>query len=661
MHEDIFSGLPRKIEISSVEPDSSDGDKTKKGDLNLNGIAEEGRDYSYDSRQLAVDILGTSEVTEKVKTNEHFPIEPAIDEIYDIDAYIKPWIQRCLEIAETADCDEIADALAELDVRWQFPGFRLAFVGEFSRGKSTLINRLLQRDLLPVSARPTTGMLISITNGSSEKLEISTSKGWVTKPINTSSWQELLAIDTEERQQELTQVRLTINNPWLRTIDTELIDTPGAGDLNSDRTTLLSDVLSRCDAAIVLVSATLPVSLTEAAFLEQEILGRHVSNVLVAVSKLDTVEPVEQDGLLSVVRDRVAAISSEIPVEPIPPIEPDFIPDSPKGLQTDALAIIREKIEVMVARGHRRLWRSRKVAMQLLDHLTQITSLCDLAIKSARMSAAERERALIQAQQETAEMSLEWENIRLEIEHRRLYRSERLREKVMHSKTEMIENYMFALEEVSDLKSWWERELPFQLRRELLNLGTELSRDVLTELDKDFDWVQNEVVRIFSREVSQQDTGLPIGVKLNLDLSQLQLTDVRQYALLTRLASSATTVCGYVFGGPVGVVVSAAAWVFSDQFIHKKVQAQRQLLSKELVHNLERVADEYCTQVSNRLKWLYAQLIDEITKEQVLWQSARQSVLEKDDDSDDFANARYFHLNEQALALKHEITTALSA
>ena len=165
-------------------------------------------------------------------------------------------------------CDDVITKLTELDVRWQLPGFRLAFVGEFSRGKSTLINRLLGRDLLPIGARPTTGTLISIVAGETEKMEICPpDKGWEVREMEESSWTDLLASEQNETDQEkLTRVRLTLDHPWLKAIDVELIDTPGAGDLNSNRTALLSDLLSRCDAAVILVSATLPFSITEASF-----------------------------------------------------------------------------------------------------------------------------------------------------------------------------------------------------------------------------------------------------------------------------------------------------------------------------------------------------------------------------------------------------------
>ncbi|MDZ8106129.1 MAG: dynamin family protein [Nostoc sp. DedQUE12a] len=572
--------------------------------------------------------------------------------ITNVDEHIESWIESCLKLAETISCSEIITALTELDVRWEFPGFRLAFVGEFSRGKSTLINRLLDRDLLPMGARPTTGTLISIVAGATEKMEVRTPEGWVVRPIEESSWNDLLASEeAKDNQKQLTQVRLTLDHPWLRTIDVELIDTPGAGDLNSSRTALLCDLLSQCDAAVILVSATLPFSITEATFLEQEVMGRHIPNVLVAVSKLDTVAENEKVELLEVIRERVMEVSKKVPIIPIHPLNDDVS-------EVDTLARVRTQIESMVEKGERRIWRSRKVAGQLVDYLNQMVDLSQAAIKSVQMSTLEKEQALRQAQQERENTELYWEDIRLNLDQRRLQHVQTLRQKVLQAKQELIEIYSFELKKAKDLKNWWERDLPFELRRELLTLGNQLSQEILNELSHDFEWMQNQVAQNFSRQFVRNFSNSSSTLNVDVNLSQLELTDIRHYALLTGLASSATTICGFIFGGPAGAVISTVAWVLSDQFINDKTDEQRRRLSEELILNIERITDDYSNRLSERLRELYNQLIEEMRKEQKIWQSAWESTLRKSADTQDITH--YTQLLEQASVLKEEIHRVLS-
>ena len=572
----------------------------------------------------------------------------------NIDGFIESWIKKCLKLAETIGSDEVIMALTELDVRWKLPGFELAFVGEFSRGKSTLINHLLGRDILPVGAKPTTGTLVSIVAGETEKMEVLTpEKTWLTRQIDESCWDDLLASEQskDNHDEQLTQVRLTLDNPWLKTIDIELIDSPGAGDLNSGRTALLCDLLSRCDAAVVLVSATLPLSRTEATFLEQEILGRHIPNVFVAVSKFDTVPQEEKTELLGVIRDRVIEISSEIPIIPIHPLDAN-------ASEVDALERVRTQIEVMVEKGERKIWRSRKVAGQLLDYLLCLDEFAETSVKSAQMSAIEKEQALRQLEQEKEKVGIYWEDICLSLDERRLKHTQKLKEKILYAKEELVETYLFDLKKSKDLKSWWEVDLPSQLRRELLSLGNKLSQEVFDDLSHDFEWAQSEVSQKFFRQIIRNNSDSSLNVKSDYRLNQAELTDIRHYTLLTGLGSSLATICGFIFGGPGGAAVSGVVWLLSTEFISQKTEEQRRYLSEELVVNLDRIADEYYSRTSERIKKLYSQLIEDMRQQQKVWQSAVALTVENTIDNQD--TLYYSDLIEQVAALRQEIHSALS-
>jgi len=105
--------------------------------------------------------------------------------------------------------------------------------------------------------------------------------------------------------------------------------------------------------------------------------------------------------------------------------------------------------------------------------------------------------------------------------------------------------------------------------------------------------------------------------------------------------------------------MSAAAWVVSDQFINQKIDEQRQRLSQELIHNLDRITDDYYYRRSERLKELYNQLIEELRQEQKNWQSALESTLRKSVDIQDVTC--HEESIEQASALKQEIHSILAS
>ena len=581
------------------------------------------------------------------------------------DSLIEAWIKQCLSLAEAIDCDQVVKELSELDVRWQFPGFRLAFVGEFSRGKSTLINRLLEREVVPVGSKPTTAHLISIVAGTADKMEIfSPDEGWIVRAEEPSSWTKFLASEqSQEHEGSMTQVRLTLDHPWLRAIDVEFIDSPGAGDLNSDRTTLVCNLLSQCDAAIILVSATLPLSATESTFLEQEVLGRHVPNVLVAISKLDMVSQEEKGELLDVIRQRVMKIATNIPILPLHPLD-EGISD------VDALTSLRTQIEAMAKKSERKQWRCRRVAGQLLDYLDHIEKLCEIAMKSGQMNASEQTRALHELEQQKEKAEIDWVDIRLTIDQRRLQHMQQLRQRIMQAKEDLVSIYSHELKREKDLKNWWENDLPYKLRRELTVRGNTWSQQILAGLSLDFKWALTEVDQRFSRHIAQNESTLSSTLLTDVQLSPLQLSDnLRNYSLITGLASKSIAVCTLIAGAApspdhkvlaivAGIVITGGAWVFSELLNDKKTEEQRQFLLQELNLSLAQIADTCYERLAERIRELYNQLIDELLHEQRMWQSSWELTLHNCMTKQD--TSCYSNTIEQVTILKKEIAMALS-
>src|SRR5690554_4441029 len=78
-------------------------------------------------------------------------------------------------IAEKHGINSIAeklDALKEEHIK-----VKVAFLGEFSAGKSTLVNALMKKNFLPSFDKPTTAIVTEIEKGEEYKFEISESNG----------------------------------------------------------------------------------------------------------------------------------------------------------------------------------------------------------------------------------------------------------------------------------------------------------------------------------------------------------------------------------------------------------------------------------------------------------------------------------------------------
>ena len=63
---------------------------------------------------------------------------PPSEDSHNLTEWIHLWLNECLVLSNSSGCEDITTELKALNSRWELPGFRLAFVGEFSRGKSSL-------------------------------------------------------------------------------------------------------------------------------------------------------------------------------------------------------------------------------------------------------------------------------------------------------------------------------------------------------------------------------------------------------------------------------------------------------------------------------------------------------------------------------------------
>ncbi len=188
------------------------------------------------------------------------------------------------------------DCVREIDVTLralESGTLRIAVLGQFKRGKSTLLNAILGRDLLPTGVLPLTSVATEIRDGEGEL--------WVFRadgpPFRTAP-ESLAEYVTERRNPENVQhvdrVELRVPLPaWAR--DVVFRDTPGVGSIHESTTREASRLLSEVDAAIFVLSPDPPVSAVELAFLRA--VSEHAAKFFFVLNKVDLVPPDELEAL----------------------------------------------------------------------------------------------------------------------------------------------------------------------------------------------------------------------------------------------------------------------------------------------------------------------------------------------------------------------------
>lgn len=168
--------------------------------------------------------------------------------------------------------------------------YNIAVMGEFKRGKSSLINALLGSKILPADATPTTATVNRITYGT-EPATIIIYQDGSKKEIRIDDLKDYVTKITPEGQTRAMQIKEAI--VYFPTVigqnHIDIIDTPGLND-DERMTRITIDMLQNIDAVIVPIHARSPFSETEKKFVCQLINCNNINNIIFVVTYMDQLD-----------------------------------------------------------------------------------------------------------------------------------------------------------------------------------------------------------------------------------------------------------------------------------------------------------------------------------------------------------------------------------
>jgi len=189
--------------------------------------------------------------------------------------------------------------------------FHLAVLGQFKRGKSTLLNALLGEVVLPTAVVPLTAIPTFILSGQTYSAKIMFDDDKPPQEYTASNAKELVdfvskyVTETANPANQLMVQQVEVFHPARILSDgVVLIDTPGIGSTFKHNTEATLNFLPQCDAAMFLVSADPPITEVEIEFLKQ--VRRKVPHLFFILNKIDYLSEQEKDEILAFIKKVVA-------------------------------------------------------------------------------------------------------------------------------------------------------------------------------------------------------------------------------------------------------------------------------------------------------------------------------------------------------------------
>jgi len=193
-------------------------------------------------------------------------------------------------------CGELVVKLAE-------DRFTLAVLGQFKRGKSSLMNAVIGRELLPTGVLPLTSAITVLKYGPVERLVVRCEDSIFPKELPVSA----LADYVTERgnpanRKKVKTACVELPVPFLRR-GIEFVDTPGVGSAITANTATAYGFLPECDAVLFVTSVDTPMTSLELAFLRE--IREYVDRIFFVVNKIDLVEGNERGEALGFVTETI--------------------------------------------------------------------------------------------------------------------------------------------------------------------------------------------------------------------------------------------------------------------------------------------------------------------------------------------------------------------
>ena len=159
--------------------------------------------------------------------------------------------------------------------------------GEFSVGKSSLLNMLLEEEWLPKALEECSALPVIIEYAPTESWEILDSQGQTKTSLSKDAWRKMLASADQDASVGL----LHLPKTWLK--DLRIIDLPGLGGNDPELAAATRAYLRSCDAIIYLV-ANRGATTSDRDLLK--ILHSSGKQLFLGISKWDLVEEAVSDG-----------------------------------------------------------------------------------------------------------------------------------------------------------------------------------------------------------------------------------------------------------------------------------------------------------------------------------------------------------------------------
>lgn len=214
-------------------------------------------------------------------------------------------LRELQKVCQSLKLDESRKILKNAEERLTEHKFSVGIMGEFNHGKSTVINSLLEKEIMPADIMPCSATMNRVTydlqphaelqmaDGSVQSVPIDQLKNYVTK----------LTGESERMAAEINEAVVYYPCKFCQN-GVDIVDTPGLND-DERMNEICERVIPKLDAVIMVITPDSPFSMSESEFVRSKLLASDLGRVLFLINKIDVVDEADRAKVVEGIKERI--------------------------------------------------------------------------------------------------------------------------------------------------------------------------------------------------------------------------------------------------------------------------------------------------------------------------------------------------------------------
>jgi len=468
----------------------------------------------------------------------------------------------------------------------------ITVLGEFKRGKSTLINALIKNPLLPSDVTPTTATINVIKHSHEKGMTIFMQNGDNIKCELSEETLQNYTFEKGEAFQDIHHIDLQLDLHHLNE-KVVLVDTPGVGDLNEHRLDVTYSYIPRSNLVMFVFDATTPIRKTELDYLQDTVLKLKFGEIIFVANFIDRLDEEEMEETMDYMETRLKKVMKEesFTIFPISSREAMKNPHDPD------FARLENYIQQQLVQGEASQEKLDFYKTRFLHILKMVEEDIENIEKIRKSSDEELANAYSQLKAFKKKQEQNKQTLRQYIEERKAEIIMLTSKSVDHFEKELLEdiNESIQLYEGPKFKSFIEKTIPTLTKKRLKNWVNSYSPQIEKLISK----LEQEMINGFN-ELFSQNIG---SLRMNTSIHQLE---GKGFNVNTKSGSSDTTVTSgaiaagagtimvLLSGGILFPIITMAGFPFLN-----KVLAEKKLekLKVEVIPHVEQEVEKVITKL----------------------------------------------------------------